>query len=145
MMRALVTRVPAREAERHPEQTDRGQDHRRPPGPAPEPAEPHLPRALAVPADVADWKAVEKAAAKIVVIDSLNGYLNAMPDENYLTAQLHEMLSYLNNRGVATFLAFQTWVILAGGDGVSIPLLWLARTFLWTAAALASGDLAPGR
>src|SRR5690606_3302393 len=32
------------------------------------------------------------------------GYLNAMPDGRALTAQLHELLSYLNNRGVATFL-----------------------------------------
>jgi circadian clock protein KaiC len=47
---------------------------------------------------------VEKARARVVVIDSLNGYLNAMPLSNYLTAQLHELLSYLNNNGVATFL-----------------------------------------
>jgi circadian clock protein KaiC len=49
-------------------------------------------------------RSVEKDHARVVVIDSLNGYLNSMPRDNYLTAQLHEMLSYLNNRGVATFL-----------------------------------------
>jgi circadian clock protein KaiC len=49
-------------------------------------------------------QSVEKNAARVVVIDSLNGYLNAMPHSNYLTAQLHELLSYLNNSGVATFL-----------------------------------------
>ena len=38
------------------------------------------------------------------MIDSLNGYLNAMPEDRFLTAQLHELLSYLNNHGVATFL-----------------------------------------
>jgi len=38
------------------------------------------------------------------VIDSLNGYLNAMPEDRFLTAQLHELLAYLNSRGVATFL-----------------------------------------
>ncbi|MFX5693203.1 hypothetical protein ABTE17_21215, partial [Acinetobacter baumannii] len=37
-------------------------------------------------------------------IDSLNGYLNAMPQDNYLVAQLHELLSYLSNQGVTTFL-----------------------------------------
>ena len=47
---------------------------------------------------------VEEHTARVVVIDSLNGYLNAMPHSNYLTAQLHELLSYLNNRGVATFI-----------------------------------------
>jgi circadian clock protein KaiC len=42
--------------------------------------------------------------ARIIVIDSLNGYLNTMPNNNFLTAQLHELLSYLNLQGVATFL-----------------------------------------
>lgn len=42
--------------------------------------------------------------ARVVVIDSLNGYLNSMPQSNFLTAQLHELLSYLNLQGVATFL-----------------------------------------
>ncbi|WP_157264409.1 ATPase domain-containing protein [Azohydromonas aeria] len=48
--------------------------------------------------------AVEQRDARVVVIDSLNGYLNAMPDGRFLTAQLHELLAYLNNHGVATFL-----------------------------------------
>lgn len=48
--------------------------------------------------------AVELNHARVVVIDSLNGYLNAMPQSNYLTAQLHELLSYLANAGVATFM-----------------------------------------
>jgi circadian clock protein KaiC len=47
---------------------------------------------------------VERDKARVVMIDSLNGYLNAMPQNNFLTAQLHELLSYLNNQGVATFL-----------------------------------------
>ena len=47
---------------------------------------------------------VERHHARVVMIDSLNGYLNAMPADNYLTAQLHELLSYLNNQGVATFI-----------------------------------------
>src|SRR6185503_17774591 len=40
----------------------------------------------------------------IVVIDSLNGYLNAMPGERFLIVQLHELLSYLGQAGVATLL-----------------------------------------
>jgi circadian clock protein KaiC len=48
--------------------------------------------------------AIERDGARIVIIDSLNGYLNAMPEDRYLTAQLHELLAYLNNHGVATFL-----------------------------------------
>ena len=47
---------------------------------------------------------VEQHASTIVVIDSLNGYLNSMPDEKFLIMQLHEMLTYLGLQGVATLL-----------------------------------------
>jgi circadian clock protein KaiC len=49
-------------------------------------------------------RAVEEDGAKIVVIDSLNGYLNSMPDEKFLIIQLHELLTYLGQQGVATVL-----------------------------------------
>jgi circadian clock protein KaiC len=53
-------------------------------------------------------EAVEPAdgtpGARIIVIDSLNGYLNAMPEERFLIAQLHELLIYLGHKGVVTFL-----------------------------------------
>jgi circadian clock protein KaiC len=49
-------------------------------------------------------RAVEEDNARVVVIDSLNGYLNAMPDDRSLLVQLRELLSFLNNHGVATFL-----------------------------------------
>jgi circadian clock protein KaiC len=48
--------------------------------------------------------AVEEHKATVVVIDSLNGYLNSMPGERYLTIQLHELLMYLGHNGVATLL-----------------------------------------
>jgi circadian clock protein KaiC len=47
---------------------------------------------------------VEENGASIVSIDSLNGYLNAMPGERFLTIHLHEMLMYLGQKGVATLL-----------------------------------------
>jgi circadian clock protein KaiC len=47
---------------------------------------------------------VEQEKARLVIIDSLNGYLNAMPDEVYLVLQLHELFSYLGQRGVLTVL-----------------------------------------
>ncbi|MBX9775149.1 MAG: AAA family ATPase [Xanthobacteraceae bacterium] len=47
---------------------------------------------------------VDYRQARIVVIDSLNGYQAAMPEEQYLTLHLHELLQYLNRRGAATFL-----------------------------------------
>jgi circadian clock protein KaiC len=45
-----------------------------------------------------------RPGAKVIIIDSLNGYLNAMPEERFLTAQLHELLTYLGHKGVVTFL-----------------------------------------
>ncbi|MGO4123728.1 ATPase domain-containing protein [Inquilinus sp. YAF38] len=48
--------------------------------------------------------AVERDGARLIVIDSLNGYLNAMPDERFLVLQMHELLSYLNQQGVLTLL-----------------------------------------
>jgi circadian clock protein KaiC len=41
---------------------------------------------------------------RLLVIDSLNGYLNAMPEERFLTIQLHDLLTYLGHRGIVTFL-----------------------------------------
>jgi circadian clock protein KaiC len=49
-------------------------------------------------------EAVENDHARVVVIDSLNGYMNAMPEERFLTAQLHELLSYLGRQGVTTLM-----------------------------------------
>jgi circadian clock protein KaiC len=42
--------------------------------------------------------------AAMIIIDSLNGYLNAMPEEKFLTAQLHELLSYLGQQGIVTIM-----------------------------------------
>jgi circadian clock protein KaiC len=47
---------------------------------------------------------VEGHKARVVVVDSLNGYLNAMPDERFLIVQLHELLTYLGQAGVATIM-----------------------------------------
>ncbi|KQY88463.1 ATPase domain-containing protein [Pelomonas sp. Root1444] len=60
-------------------------------------------------------ESVEVHGATVIVIDSLNGYMNAMPGERALTVQLHELLTYLNNHGVATFLvAAQSGMFGAG-------------------------------
>lgn len=49
-------------------------------------------------------QAVETDLVSVVVIDSLNGYLNAMPGERFLIVQLHELLTFLGQAGVATIL-----------------------------------------
>jgi circadian clock protein KaiC len=49
-------------------------------------------------------KSVEQDHVSVVVIDSLNGYLNGMPEERFLVVQLHELLTYLGQAEVATIL-----------------------------------------
>jgi len=49
--------------------------------------------------------AVDRQNITALAIDSLNGYHAAMPEEQFLTLHLHELLQYLNRRGASTFLA----------------------------------------
>ncbi|HXT12361.1 MAG TPA: ATPase domain-containing protein [Candidatus Angelobacter sp.] len=72
------------------------------------------------------------AGAKIVVIDSLNGYLNAMPEERYLTTHLHEMFSYLNQKGITTIMVVAQHGMIAamGRTGDEIDVSYLADTVI---------------
>jgi circadian clock protein KaiC len=58
------------------------------------------------PGEFTHWvrTAVERDGARVIVLDSLNGYLNAMPEERFLVAQLHELLMSLGRQGVTTLL-----------------------------------------
>jgi circadian clock protein KaiC len=47
---------------------------------------------------------VEQGQARLVVFDSLNGYLQSMPGEKFLAVHLHELLAYLGNRSVLTIM-----------------------------------------
>jgi circadian clock protein KaiC len=49
---------------------------------------------------------VSSRNCRLVVIDSLNGFMNSMPGEQYLPIQLHQLISYLNQQGVVTLLVF---------------------------------------
>lgn len=71
-------------------------------------------------------RAVEEEGASVIVIDSLNGYLNAMPEQRALTIQLHELLTYLNNRGVATFLVAAQSGMLGGSMRNAVDASYLA-------------------
>jgi circadian clock protein KaiC len=73
---------------------------------------------------------VENEGAKIVVIDSLNGYLNAMPEERFLTAQLHELLTYLGHLGVVTFLVIAQHGLLGNAMSTVIDTSYLADTVI---------------
>jgi len=49
-------------------------------------------------------RSVEVDGARVIVIDSLNGYLNAMPDGRFLILQMHELLTYLGQQGITTIM-----------------------------------------
>ena len=75
-------------------------------------------------------QAVQQDGSQIVVIDSLNGYLNAMPEERFLLIQLHELTTALGQRGVTTLLVVAQHGLL--GDAVQAPvdISYLADTVL---------------
>jgi circadian clock protein KaiC len=72
---------------------------------------------------------VEKENIRTVVIDSLNGYQNAMPEEQFLILHMHELLQYLNRQGAATFLTVAQHGLV--GDMKSpVDVTYLADTVL---------------
>jgi circadian clock protein KaiC len=65
-------------------------------------------------------RAAVEDGARMVIVDSMNGYLNAMPEERVLAVQLHEALSYLSQLGVSTFLVLAQTGLL--GQAMSSPV-----------------------
>jgi circadian clock protein KaiC len=63
--------------------------------------------------------AVERHNSRLVVIDSLNGFLHALPDKDLLPIQLHELLTYLNQRGVLSLLVMAQHGLV--GDDLESP------------------------
>ena len=83
------------------------------------------------PGEFANWirKAVESDGVRFIAIDSLNAFLQAMPGEKYLLLQMHEMLSYLNQQGVITFLILGQHGIV-GDVRSEIDLSYLSDTIV---------------
>lgn len=75
-------------------------------------------------------RAVTHDGARVVVIDSLNGYLQAMPEERHLIAQMHELLSYLNQQGVVTLLVTAQHGFMGSAMTTPIDVSYLADTVL---------------
>ncbi len=68
--------------------------------------------------------------AKVVVIDSLNSYFNAMPEERFLSIQLHELLTYLGHQGVVTFLIVAQYGLLGGAMLTPLDTSYLADSVI---------------
>lgn len=71
-------------------------------------------------------RAVEKEGVGFIAIDSLNGYMHSMPDEHYLRGQLHELLSYLNGRGVSTVITLSQHGMVGGEVESPVETSYLA-------------------
>jgi circadian clock protein KaiC len=83
---------------------------------------------------------VEKEHIQTVIIDSLNGYQNAMPQEQFLILHMHELLQYLNRQGAATFLTVAQHGIV--GDMKSpVDVTYLADTVIMLRYFEASGKV----
>jgi len=72
-------------------------------------------------------RAVRDNKARMIVIDSINGYLNAMPEERYLNLQLHELLAFLNQQGVITIMVLAQQGLVGPNQSI-VDLTYLADT-----------------
>jgi circadian clock protein KaiC len=86
-------------------------------------------------------RAVEQHHAKIVVIDSLNGYLNSMPDEKFLIIQLHEVLTYLGQHGVASMLVTAQHGLMGAQMTAPVDASYLADTVMLLRYFEAEGEV----
>jgi len=86
-------------------------------------------------------EAVEQRGIKIVTIDSLNGYLNAMPEERFLIIQLHEILMYLAQQGVATILIGANHGIIGSQMSAPVDASYLADAVILLRYFEAGGEV----
>ena len=83
---------------------------------------------------------VETEGAQMIVIDSLNGYLTAMPEEHFLTLQMHELLTFLNQKGVVTILILAQQGVLGQLPPV-VDVSYLADTIVLLRFFEANGEV----
>jgi circadian clock protein KaiC len=70
------------------------------------------------------------AGARVIVIDSLNGYLNAVPDERFLSTYLHELLTYLGQRGVVTIVVGVQAGLMGGAMTTAVDASYIADNII---------------
>jgi circadian clock protein KaiC len=75
-------------------------------------------------------RCVEENQVRTLVIDSLNGFLQAMPGENHLALHLHELLTYLNNRGVVTLMILAQAGMIGSNMQTPVDVSYLADNIL---------------
>ena len=85
--------------------------------------------------------AVTEQRASIIVVDSLNGYLNAMPGERYLAIQLHELLMYLGQQSVATIMIGAHQGLIGNAMQTPVDASYLADAVILLRYFEARGDV----
>jgi circadian clock protein KaiC len=75
-------------------------------------------------------EAVDRDQVKLIVVDSLSGYLSAMPEERFLATHIHELLTYLTYRNVVTVLTLAQHGVLGEHVQSPVDLSYLADTVL---------------
>jgi circadian clock protein KaiC len=75
-------------------------------------------------------EAVEERNTRMVIIDSLNGFLQAMPGEQFLAIQLHELLTFLNHEGVVSLLVLAQAGVIGTAMQTPVDVSYLADTIL---------------
>jgi circadian clock protein KaiC len=86
-------------------------------------------------------RAVETDGCRVVVIDSLDGYLNAMPSERHLTLHLHELLTYLAQQGVTTLLLMAQHGLVGQTLHTPVDTSYLADTVILMRYFEAAGEV----
>lgn len=73
-------------------------------------------------------QAVEEKNARLIVVDSLNGFYQSMPEEHFLSVQLHELFSYLREKGVAVLVTLAQHGLVSESLQVPLDVSYLADT-----------------
>ncbi len=73
---------------------------------------------------------VDRQDLRVLIIDSLNGLLNAMPNEQFLALQLHELLSYLGQQGIATIITLAQSGVIGSSMQSPVDVSYLADSIL---------------
>lgn len=74
---------------------------------------------------------VESEGASVIVIDSMTGYFNAMPDARFLSLQMHELLAYLSERRVASVITMAQAGLIGTNMSSPVDLSYLSDTILF--------------
>jgi circadian clock protein KaiC len=86
-------------------------------------------------------RAVEEDGAKVVILDSLNGFMNAMPGEKYLPMQLHELTTFLNQKGIASFMVLAQHGLIGREMQTPVDVSYLADSVLLLRFFEANGEV----